>query len=112
MMGFLVELCCGGCGLDLCALRLKDRVQQTSRRSLTTRTRLVQAHIQGKSVCLDPLLQALSSFDTVDELSGEMTMMFRWLDTDDSGELTFLELKEGFERLKVCVAPLFVNPKP
>ncbi|EKX39507.1 hypothetical protein GUITHDRAFT_114473 [Guillardia theta CCMP2712] len=50
---------------------------------------------------IDPLLAALAHFDTSQDLSDRISMLFNILDTDDSNTLSFEELSYGLRKLKV-----------
>mmetsp|Transcript_59682 Transcript_59682/g.122454 ORF Transcript_59682/g.122454 Transcript_59682/m.122454 type:complete len:990 (-) Transcript_59682:163-3132(-) len=49
---------------------------------------------------LDPLLESLSHYDTTEELSQRIEVLYDTLDGDDSGSLDFNELNLGLRRLK------------
>jgi len=50
---------------------------------------------------IDPLLAALAHFDTTEDLSHRIGLLFNCLDTDDSRTLTYAELAAGLKKLRV-----------
>ena len=49
-----------------------------------------------------PLLQVIAEHLSEDEIAG-LKEMFKMIDTDNSGHITFEELKAGFERVGACL---------
>jgi len=50
---------------------------------------------------LDPLLAGLAHFDTAEDLTQRIRLLFQVLDSDDSGSLSFRELTDGLKKLRV-----------
>ena len=50
---------------------------------------------------LDPLLAGLAHFDTAEDLTKRIRLLFQVLDSDDSGSLSFQELADGLRKFRV-----------
>eukprot|EP00293_Proteomonas_sulcata_P007851 CAMPEP_0184297236 /NCGR_PEP_ID=MMETSP1049-20130417/8166_1 /TAXON_ID=77928 /ORGANISM="Proteomonas sulcata, Strain CCMP704" /LENGTH=477 /DNA_ID=CAMNT_0026606871 /DNA_START=30 /DNA_END=1464 /DNA_ORIENTATION=+ len=59
---------------------------------------------------LDPLLEQLSTFDTTQDLTERIKVVYSILDADHGGTLDFTELNEGLRRLKF-EPPIALSPE-
>jgi hypothetical protein len=50
---------------------------------------------------IDPLLAGLAHFQTTDDLNKRIHLLFTVLDVDESGQLSFKEMAEGFRKFKI-----------
>ena len=61
----------------------------------------LQAEAEKKRITgvLDPITQRISSFDDLEDLRAKIQQIYKQLDDDQSGGLTFLEFKKNLKRL-------------
>jgi len=57
---------------------------------------------------IDPLLAALAHFDTSQDLSDRIQTLFKVLDVDENGGMSYQELKVGLTQLKIS-PPIVIN---
>ena len=50
---------------------------------------------------MDPLLSGLAHFDTTEDLTKRIRLLFQVLDSDESGSLSFQELADGLRKFRV-----------
>ena len=54
-----------------------------------------------KTHVMDPLLAGLAHFDTAEDLTKRIRLLFQVLDSDESGSLSFQELADGLRKFRV-----------
>jgi hypothetical protein len=58
-----------------------------------------QAARTARHSVLDPLLEKLAHFNTSEDLSNKIHLLYQMLDADDNGTVSYREMTEGLERL-------------